>query len=378
MKNRLRSRLLWPFAVLVLAALACGTSLGNDPAPAAEVDQQAIIAAAVATVTAQQPPVPASNPATTITQVDAELQAVLIRLYEQANPSVVHIFSLQGTGTGFVYDEQGHVVTNNHVVADSDVFEVVFADGTRSNAEVVGTDVDSDLAVMRVEDRPASARPLVLGNSRDIQVGQFVVAIGNPFGQQSSMSLGIISGLGRTLRSERGVEGSVGFYSLPEVIQTDAPINPGNSGGPLLNLNGEVVGVNSAINSLTGVNSGVGFSIPVNAVRRIIPALIERGAYTYPFMGVGIQSLNLALQEQLGLTNTRGALVTNVNPGQPAAEAGLRQGDVIIALDGVEVVDSDALISYLVFETEVGQTIEVTFVRDGETRDLPLTLGERP
>lgn len=315
----------------------------------------------------------------------------LISLYERVNPAVVHIFNYQGnfpqgTGTGFLYDQAGHIVTNNHVVENGDRFEVVFPSGQRVEASMVGTDVDSDLAVLQLNEVPADAVPLPLGNSRDVRVGEFVVAIGNPFGQESSMTLGIVSGLGRTLRSQRITEGG-GQYSLPAVIQTDAPINPGNSGGPLLNLKGDVVGVNAAIRSTTGANSGVGFSIPVNAVHRVVPSLIESGRYTYPYLGVSINdTIDLAQQEALGLTQANGAYVTTVEPNGPAAVAGLigsgglnrPGGDLIIAIDGEPVNEFNDLISYLVFETEVGQTVTLTIIRNGQTITVPVTLGARP
>ncbi|MCA9987410.1 MAG: trypsin-like peptidase domain-containing protein, partial [Anaerolineales bacterium] len=287
------------------------------------------------------------------------------------------VFSTQGTGTGFVFDDNGHIITNNHVVTGSTQFEIVFSDGSRSDAEVIGTDVDSDLAVMRVANPPASARPLIMGDSGGVQVGQFVIAIGNPFQQESSLSFGIVSGLGRSLRSARDTQ-TGGFYSLPQVIQTDAPINPGNSGGPLLGLDGQVIGVNSAISSETGFNSGVGYAIPINIVKKVVPALIEDGEYVYPYMGVGIDSINLFIQEQLGLPDTRGALVVSVTEEQPAALAGLVRDDVITAINGDAIVDSDGLISYLVFETEVGETVDLTVIRAGETLTIPLTLAARP
>lgn len=322
------------------------------------------------------------------------LQSTLVDLYQHVNPSVVHILVYTsnndavplGSGSGFVFDEFGRIVTNNHVVEDGDVFEVVFSNGSRKRAEVIGRDVDSDLAVIEVEELPPNIIPLSLGNSDELQVGQFVIAIGNPFGEQGSMSLGIISGLGRSLESQRQLDDSTGRYSLPQVVQTDAPINPGNSGGPLLNLEGEIVGVNSAIRSNTGVNSGVGFSIPVNAVRRIIPRLIESGIYLYSYLGVQIRSLNLNLQEEFDLPRPSGAYVIDITEDSPADEAGLiaardgdgQNGDLIIAIDGEPIQDTESLISYLVFHTDVGQTIEITVIRDGETIELPVTLGARP
>ncbi len=246
--------------------------------------------------------------------------------------------------------------------------------------------MDSDLAVIKLSEVPAEAQPLPLGNSREGKVGEFVGAIGNPFGQESSMTLGIVSGLGRTLRSQRITEGG-GQYSLPAVIQTDAPINPGNSGGPLLNLAGEVVGVNAAIRSETGANSGVGFSIPVNAVRRIVPSLIESGRYTYPYLGVSINdTIDLTQQEALGLNQSNGAYVTSIATGSPAEVAGLLGsgglgrpgGDLIVAIEDQPVNEFNDLISYLVFETEVGQTVTLTVIRNEETIQVPVTLGARP
>ena len=204
------------------------------------------------------------------------LQERLVALYQQANPATVYIVVPGlGSGSGFVFDVDGHIVTNNHVVDGGSRYEVVFASGDRSFAQLVGTDVDSDLAVLKVDSLPASVEPLPLANADEVAVGQFVITLGNPFGEQGSMSLGIISGLDRSLLSQRAVSGD--RFSLPEVIQTDAPINPGNSGGPLLNLAGEVVGVNSAIRTTTGTNSGVGFSVPVAAVARIVPDIIAFG-----------------------------------------------------------------------------------------------------
>jgi 2-alkenal reductase len=267
--------------------------------------------------------------------------------------------------------------------------EVVFANGERRGATVIGTDVDSDLAVIRVDSLPDGVQPLPLGDSNSVQVGQFVIAIGNPFGEAGSLSLGVVSGLGRSLASDRIAEGG-GRYSLPQVIQTDAAINPGNSGGPLLNLAGEVIGVNSAISTSTGTNSGVGFSIPVNAVSRVAPALIAEGVYHYPYMGIRMTTLDLEAQESLGLPQAAGAYVTDLTPGSPAEDAGIRAsgfnesvgalpgGDLIIAVNGLPIATPDDLISYLVFDAEVGQTITLTIIREGQQIEVPMTLGERP
>jgi 2-alkenal reductase len=315
-----------------------------------------------------------------------DLEASLIQVYQDANPSVVYIITPSGSGSGFVYGQDGMIVTNNHVVAGTRSFEVVFANGDRRRASLVGTDADGDLAVIQVEQLPEGVAPLPLAEADSLQVGQFVLAIGNPFGEQGSMSLGIVSALGRSLPSQR--ELSVGStYSLPEVIQTDAPINPGNSGGPLLNLDGQVVGVNSAIASQTGTNSGVGFSIPVSAVRLVVPSLIKGGKYEYPYMGAGFDpEISLDKESQYGLPQIQGAYVLNVTPGSPAEQAGLvaanpntgRDGDLIIALDGQLIRNFSDLNSYLVFHTSIGQTIEVTVLRAGEQVSLQLTLGARP
>ena len=332
---------------------------------------------------------PAAIPSSTM---GLDLQNSLTALYDNVNPSVVFIVvgttqGLGGSGSGFVYDADGHIVTNNHVVANAANIEVVFADGTRSDAELIGTDVDSDLAVIRAETLASDARPLPLSSMAAVDVGQFAVAIGNPFGEQGSMSLGIISGLGRSLTSQRVLDGTGGSYQLPQVIQTDAPINPGNSGGPLLNLNGEVIGVNSAIRTETGENSGVGFSIPVDAVNNIVPELIAEGEYTYPYLGLSFirEEAKVRIIEQMGIEGSFGAYVGSAATGGPAASAGIQGadatgfgGDLIIALDGSVIKDFDDLNAYLVFNTKPEQEIDATVIRDGEEIVIPIVLGARP
>lgn len=384
------------FSILLTAGLACNVlAPESQPAAAPEVDRQEIVNNVVATLESQLPESGSQATgatATTITAIGSDLEAALIEIYEQANPAVVFIITKQesislGSGSGFVFDDQGHIVTNNHVVTEGDGFEVQFSGGERREGEIVGADVDSDLAVLKVDDLPEGVSPLPLADFSSLHVGQFVAAIGNPFENQGSLSFGIISGLGRSIVSQRLAE-SGGFYSLPEVIQTDAPINPGNSGGPLLDLQGRVVGVNSAIRSETGFNSGVGFAIPVAAVRRIVPNLIEDGSYAYPFIGIGSSGgeIDLDRQEQLNLPRASGVYVTSVTPGSPAEEAGVQPapsaeapgGDLIVGIDDREVRDFTDLNSYLIFDTEVGQTIDLTVIRDGETITIPVTLGERP
>jgi S1-C subfamily serine protease len=323
------------------------------------------------------------------------LQNMLTTLYEQTNPAVVYILVTRGaaslptyvgSGSGFVYSPEGIIITNHHVVAPGDRFEIVFWNGDRSRASLLGADPDSDLALLQVERLPEGSNPLPLADSSTFEVGQFVVAIGSPFGAQGSMSLGIVSGLGRSLPSQRATA-TGSSYSLPQVIQIDAPINPGNSGGPLLNLKGEVMGVNAAIATTTGTNSGVGFAIPVDVVRRVVPALLEEGRVVYPYMGMAFDGeLTLDDQDFYGLSQTRGAYVVTVVPGSPADLAGLvaanpqtgRDGDLVIAVDGRPIQDFADLNSYLVLETQVGQTMELTVLRGDETLVLSLRLGERP
>lgn len=390
-----RSRSLIFGLLLLMTGLACN-ALAPAAGGATELPQnnEALLEEAVATVEARSATEGAQPVVTvpeTVNTVTSDLESTIVNLYAQANPAVVFIVTSQGSlrlgsGSGFVFDANGHIVTNNHVVAEGDSYEVQFPDGSRHRGELVGTDVDSDLAVLRVDSLPGGVAPLPLADFSALRVGQFVVAIGNPFEEQGSLSFGIISGLGRSIISQR-VADNGGFYSLPEVIQTDAPINPGNSGGPLLNLSGQVIGVNSAIRSETGLNSGVGFAIPVAAVKRIIPSLIENGSYTYPYIGIGSSGgpIDLERQEQLNLPRASGVYVTSVTEGSPAEEAGIVAassaeapgGDLIVGIDDREVQEFTDILSYLVFETEVGQTIDLTIIRDGETMTVPLTLSAR-
>ncbi|MCB8942848.1 MAG: trypsin-like peptidase domain-containing protein [Ardenticatenaceae bacterium] len=392
--------LIFFISLLLLTTLACQLASSSPQAPA--VDREAIIRDAVATIQAQNPvTVPTLAPLNidtgAVALLTTDLEQRLVSLYQQINPAVVHIFAFDdfgttlGSGSGFVYDSAGHIITNNHVVADADILEISFFNGLLEEAVVVGTDVDSDLAVIKVDMLPAEAHPLPVADSSQLHPGQFVIAIGNPFGEAGSMSIGIVSALERTLDSQRVAQGG-GRYSLPQVIQTDAAINPGNSGGPLLNLNGEVVGVNSAILTRTGTNSGVGFSIPSNAVRRIVPSLISDGKYVYPFIGISMRNISsLEMQQELDLPQVTGTYITEVMGGTPAEEAGLigggvnpntfgplPGGDFITGVNGKPIKSSDELISVLTFEAEVGDTIELTVWRNGKEVVVPLTLGERP
>lgn len=386
--------LLFFVTILLMTGLACQavTNLQTNGS-ISRVDQGEVVEQAVATLEAQSAPESSSAAQpqieTALPAVNVDLQNAFIDVYQLVNPSVVHIFVFDdedfalGTGSGFVYDSDGNIVTNNHVIASGAKFEVVFANGERRRADVVGQDVDSDLAVLNVASLPDSVRPVTVGHSSDLVVGEFVVAIGNPFGEAGSMSIGVISGLGRTIESQRILPGG-GRFSIPQVIQTDAAINPGNSGGPLLNLRGEVVGVNSAIQSLTGANSGVGFAIPVDAVSNIVPALIAEGEYRYSYIGISMTSRPFTLAElEFYDLPPNGVYITGVSEDTPAQAAGLvgsvePGGDYITAVDGQSVRTSDELLSYLVFETQPGQTIDLTVIRNGEEVVVPLTLGERP
>ncbi len=293
-----------------------------------------------------------------------------------------------GTGTGFVIDANGHIVTNAHVVDGAEFIEVNFIDGTLVRGEIVGIDLASDLAVIRVDLPAEQLRPVTLGDSSGLFIGQSTVAIGSPFGQNWTMTTGIVSALNRTLQG-------LTVFSIGEVIQTDAAINPGNSGGPLLNLQGEVIGVNSQIISRSRSNSGVGFAIPSNLVRRVASALIEKGVVDYSYIGIEGGELGLLQMEALNLpNNARGVLVGSVLPGSPADRGGLRGGsnvqtldgvrvygaaDLITNIDGIPLSGMPSLISYLASETVPGQTVVLTVVRNGrEQIDLTVTLGARP
>ncbi|MHB0859054.1 MAG: S1C family serine protease [Anaerolineae bacterium] len=319
---------------------------------------------------------------------------VLTDAYTRWNPGVVNIQVFvqqqgsvgQGAGSGFILSEEGHIITNNHVVAGATQVTVIFYNGIQALAQVIGTDVDSDLAVIQVEELPEGTYPLPLGDSSAVQVGEWVVAIGNPFGLGSSMTVGIVSALGRT------IEGGQTPFALPEAIQTDAAINPGNSGGPLINLRGEVIGVNAMIATASGSNSGVGFAIPANVVRRVAPVLIETGSFQWPWLGVTGGSVNLAISQANELDTQFGAYIAQVTPGSPAAQAGIRGsqstaqvngiavpvgGDVIIAANGDQVRDfNDLLVA--ISSRDPGEEMELTVLRDGEEMQFTVTLAERP
>jgi S1-C subfamily serine protease len=382
--------------VLALSVISCG--LFSAVTPTAPVAPSALQPAVVTQVVVPAPQVNIP-PALDL----AGSQDALIQLYKNANPGVVAIRVLtpQGgaLGSGFVIDDQGHIITNYHVVEGETDLEVAFSSGFKVRGKVIGTDLDSDLAVIEVNASANEIHPLKLGDSEQLQVGQTVVAIGNPFGLQGTMTVGIVSGLGRTTQSQHTTADG-GTFTAGNIIQTDAAINPGNSGGPLLNLNDEVVGVNQSIRTdnftTTGepTNSGVGFAISINIVKRVAPSLISNGKYDYPYLGVNTSGTDMTLQQQqeLGLTQSTGVYVTGVTAGGPADRAGLiggdtndrtsdgwpKGGDLIIAVDNHPVNNFNDLISYLVENKSPGDKVTLTVLRAGKQMSIDVTLDKRP
>ncbi len=309
-------------------------------------------------------------------------EQMYIDIYEQANPAVVNINIGIGQGSGFVYNEEGYIVTNNHVVEGASRIVVTFADDTQLDAQLIGRDPDSDLAVIKVDAAPGDLTAVSLTDSDSLKVGQIVIAIGNPFGQANSMTTGIVSGLGRLLPSSEGLNGT--SYNIPDIIQTDAAINPGNSGGPLFDLHGEVIGVNSAIDSPVRASSGVGYAIPANIVKKVVPQLIQNGRVNHPWLGIAGGTLTADMAERLGLDpDQRGVIISTITPNGPAAVAGLKGdpnlgGDIIIGIEDQPVRQFDDLLGYIIQQTEVGQTVTLRILREGRTQELPLTLQARP
>lgn len=307
---------------------------------------------------------------------------------------------VQSQGSGFVYDKEGHIITNNHVVANATRITVIFADDTEAQAEIVGTDPGSDLAVIKVDVDPDRLQPVTIGDSDSLQVGQLVAAIGNPFGLSGSMTTGVISGLGRTLPGGATSPSGVAF-NIPDIIQTDTAINPGNSGGPLLNLSGEVIGVNTAIqvNGATTFGTtpsfgGISYVVPSNILTQVVPQLIENGEITYPWLGISGTTLTDDLAQAMDLpVEQNGVLVYEVIEDGPAAVAGLQGSDEQTTIDGFtalvggdvitrmndEVINNfDDLLTYIVRQTSVGQTVTLEIIRDGETQTVEVTLLARP
>jgi 2-alkenal reductase len=374
-------------AILAISLMACSfTSLLSTPtAPAA------LSAGTVPTL-----------PISSVPQDISTQQGQFTTIYAQINPGVVSIRTTNDEGSGWVYSGDGYIVTNDHVVNGETTVEVDFASGTKTSGKVVGTDAYSDLAVIQVDVAAAELHPLPMGDSSIVQVGQTVIAIGNPFGLNGTMTTGIISALGRSLPSTEQLP-SGGYFSTADIIQTDAALNPGNSGGPLLDLNGQVIGINSEIQTTSSTttgqpaNSGIGFAISINTIKRVVPSLIKTGKFDYAYLGISTladQLLSLDVINALGLTKTAGAYVMSVASGGPADKAGIlagtqpldqqnypglnKGGDLIIAIDGHPVLSYDDMIRYLDLNKSPGDTVTLTVLRGNQQQDIPVVLGTRP
>ncbi len=410
--------------VSVLAVSACGLpglpSLPTQaplPSPTTVTQTNPSSSPSPAPVS-QKSPLPVVAPALPSAVLSAsasDLESLVESIYASVNPSVVNIQvilkqqtsfpnipGLQITpnqpqlssalGSGFVWDAAGRIVTNNHVVSGAQSISVTFYEGTIVTAKLVGADPDSDLAVIQV-DAPASLlQPVQLGDSSKLKVGQLAVAIGNPFGLQSTLTVGFVSGLGRILPANESALGP--SYSIPDIIQTDASINPGNSGGVLLNSSGQVIGVTAAIASQSGSSAGVGFAIPASIVQQVVPVLIKDGHFDHPWLGVSIATLTPDIVNSMNLkSGQRGAMVQQVVANSPAEKAGLQPsqkqvtingvqikvgGDVITALGSQVVKSSDDLIAFLSESGSIGQTVTLTVIRNGQEIKVPVTLAARP
>lgn len=320
----------------------------------------------------------------------------LVDLFEKSEDGVVKVSVRKSVdiptgrslGSGFVYDVSGHIITNNHVVEGSEKTTVTFLDGTSYNAEVIGTDPYTDLAVIKVDVDTSLLHPLPLGDSSTLRVGEQVAAIGNPFGLSGSMTSGIVSQLGRLLSTP-----GTASFSIPDIIQTDAAVNPGNSGGPLLNMKGQVIGITTAIQSATGEFSGIGFAVPSNTVSKIVPVLIKEGKYKQPWLGISGADIDPDLAKILALQDTKGFLIVNVVKDSPAEKAGLHGtsetkeidgvkyqigGDVILSVDHRDIRKIDDILIYLQREKKVGDTINLEILREGRVTNFEITLEERP
>ena len=434
----LRPLLAVAFAIAVLSAAACSSGQAQvatedaaggslEPSSASTIGLTA--GQAVDIVSPASPPAIAGDAPAVLPEIapaldldpDAVVAAqeqVLAGIYDAVLPSAVHVlttldadsavgergrfgspfgdlpvppdrFFQRGEGSGFVWDEQGHIVTNQHVVANADRVTVEFADGTELDAEIVGGDPNSDIAVLKIEPPPGGLTPVAVGDNGTVRVGQMAITIGSPFGQDFSMTSGIVSALGRTRPS------GMTNYSIPLVIQHDAAINPGNSGGPLLDRHGRVIGVNTQIISQTGTSAGIGFAVPINIVKRVVPALIADGEYRYAWLGISGVDLFQELREEAGLpSGIRGVLVQTVAADGPADRAGLTAGDkqtqlgggtyslggdTIVAIEDVPVHQMSDLINYLAEHTDPGDVVTLAVVRaGGESADVTVTLAARP
>jgi S1-C subfamily serine protease len=319
----------------------------------------------------------------------------LVELFEKSESGVVRIDvdkinssrETGSLGSGFVFDDLGHIITNAHVVESASSVTITFLDGSQYNAQIIGLDKFTDIAVIKVEEKPRYLHPLQMGDSSTLKVGEQVAAIGNPFGLSGSMTSGIVSQIGRLLPSQ-----DTGF-SIPNVIQTDAAINPGNSGGPLLNMAGKVMGINTAIQSGTGQSAGIGFAVPSNTILKVVPVLIEKGKYSHPWIGISGKDIDPELAKVRDLDQSKGFLIVTVVPGSPAEIAGLKgvseikiigdkeypaDGDIIVSVDGKEVRKISDILIHLQEEKSVGDEMILGILRDGEVMHVILALVERP
>jgi S1-C subfamily serine protease len=388
-------------AFMVLAAGLSGCEVVAEPPTSEAVETDKVDTPTPMPEVAPEPP--PSLPAAPAPQANL-LEEQVMRVFETAGPGVVNItsrsisydfflraFPQEGSGSGFVYDDRGHIVTNFHVIEGASELHVTFFDETRVPAEVVGFDPSNDLAVIKVDVTPDLLRVIPLGDSERLRVGRFLVAIGNPFGLQQTLTTGVVSSLGRI------IEGPDGRF-IGEIIQTDAAINPGNSGGPLLDLDGKVVGVNSAIISPSGASAGIGFAITVGTVKRVVPELIARGRYAHPWLGVELWNVSANLAARLNRAGVRtpgggGVMVVGLVARGPAATAGIRGpsqvgqlgnlrvplgADYILAIDGDPVATDRDLTVLLETKHRVGDRVKVTVWREGQVLDIEAALGERP
>ena len=326
-----------------------------------------------------------------VTGIERSYEYSLIDIFEKSEESIVQVSVLRGEsdggmGSGFVYSDEGYVITNQHVVQDAERVMITFLDGEAYIGNVIGTDRDLDIAVVKVEPTNTYLQPIKIGDSSKLKVGEKIAAIGNPFGLSGSMTSGIVSQMGRLLPQETG-------YSIPDVIQTDAAINPGNSGGPLINMKGEVVGINTAIQSATGEYSGIGFAVPANTVKKVVPVLIQDGEFKHPWMGISGTDVDPELAEVRGLNSSKGFLVVSVIEGSPAETAGLLgvtetketdgrefalDGDIILSIDGETVRKISDILVHLQREKSVGDEMVLSVNRGGEILELTMVLEERP
>jgi S1-C subfamily serine protease len=354
--------------------------------------------------TATAAPAPAETPEPALAEL-ARLEQEIIEVYESVGRGVVNVTNRsygydfwfrpvpqEGSGSGIVYDMEGHIITNYHVIEDADELSVTLPDETTVPAEVVGADPSNDLAVIKVDAHPDLLHPVPLGESESLRVGQFVVAIGNPFGFERTLTVGVISALGRVIESPDD-------RFIGEVIQTDAAINPGNSGGPLLDLSGQVIGVNTAIFSPSQASAGIGFAVPVDTAQRVVPSLIERGYFPHPWLGVSLiwnltaERRQILQEAGMNVPVEEGVMIVEMASGSPAAVAGLRGGeqavrvgrarlfiggDILTAIDRQPITSARDLIRYVDTQTEVGQTVQVTIWREGKEQTIPVKLTERP